>query len=87
MTELGMLIKRKREELDITLETIANEIGVGRSVVLKYQKGSVVTIGADKVLRLARVLQVDPIDILKISERQTLKRKAKGAMVHETEAI
>ena len=64
MNEIGKLIRDRRKELGLTLEEVGQAIGVGRSCVLKYEKGDVKCMKASKILPLAKVLQISPITLL-----------------------
>ncbi|WP_462351172.1 helix-turn-helix domain-containing protein [Fusobacterium varium] len=56
---IGERIKEKRLQKNYTLEKLANEIGVTKSTVLKYENGSI-AIPSDKIEKIAKALKVSP---------------------------
>lgn len=56
---IGERIKEKRLQKKYTLEKLANEIGVTKSTVLKYENGSI-AIPSDKIEKIAKALKVSP---------------------------
>lgn len=61
MEELGNIISQRRKELGLTLEDVADAVGVGKSTVRKWEKGMIKNMGRDKIAALAKVLQMDPV--------------------------
>lgn len=59
MSTIGMKLKKQREKLGYTLEKVANEVGVTRSTVLKYENG-VINIPSDKIEKLSQALRITP---------------------------
>ncbi len=53
-------IKAKRTELDLTLEQVAQHVGVGRQTIQKYESGIVANIPSDRIEKLAEILQTTP---------------------------
>ena len=64
MEDIGKKIHAKRIELRLTLEEVAQAIGVSRSTVLRWEKGDIKSMGFDKVPALAKVLQMDPVEFV-----------------------
>lgn len=56
---IGERIKEKRLKKNYTLEKLANEIGITKSTVLKYENGSI-AIPSDKIEKIAKVLKCTP---------------------------
>lgn len=56
---IGERIREKRLSKKYTLEKLANEIGVTKSTVLKYENGSI-AIPSDKIEKIAETLNVSP---------------------------
>ena len=48
-TNIGKLIKHKRLEKGLTLETVANKVGVGKSTVSKWERGAIKNMKKDKI--------------------------------------
>ena len=58
--EIGRRIEQQRKHLGLTLDDIALDIGVARSTVQRYEKGSIDKIKLPVVEAIARVLDVSP---------------------------
>ncbi len=56
---IGERIKEKRLKKNYTLEKLANEIGITKSTVLKYENGSI-AIPSDKIEKIAKALKCTP---------------------------
>ena len=59
-----MDLKQRRQELGLTLEEVGEACGVGKSTVRKWETGAIKNMRRDKVLLLAKKLQVDPMLII-----------------------
>lgn len=59
--DIGALIHHRRLELGLTLEDVAQRVGVGRSTVRKWEQGMIKNMRRDKIAALANILQLDPI--------------------------
>lgn len=57
---IGERISTRRKELGLTLDDIAQEIGVAKSTVQRYEKGSIDKVKLPVIEAIARVLSVDP---------------------------
>ena len=64
MCEIANKIKNRRLELDLTLEEVAQAVGVGRSTVQRWESGMIKNMGRDKIAALARVLQISPVELV-----------------------
>lgn len=58
--ELASKIKRLRLEKRMTLEQVANIVGVGKSTVRKWETGMIANMGRDKIALLATALGTTP---------------------------
>lgn len=58
--EIGNRIEFRRKQLNLTLDDIASEIGVAKSTVQRYEKGTIEKIKLPVIEAIARVLDVDP---------------------------
>ncbi|MDE7057074.1 MAG: XRE family transcriptional regulator [Lactobacillus sp.] len=59
-----MDLQARRKELGLTLEEVGNKVGVGKSTVRKWETGYISNMGRDKIVALAKVLRISPLDIL-----------------------
>jgi len=64
MDEIAKKIHDRRLELNLTLEDVGQAVGVGKSTVRKWENGMIKNMGRDKIAALARVLQMDPVDLV-----------------------
>ena len=62
--DLGKKIKRRRLDLDLTLEEVGNMVGVSKSTVMKWETGYIENMRRDKIALLAKALQVSPLWIM-----------------------
>ena len=64
MCEIANKIKTRRQELGLTLEDVAQAVGVGRSTVQRWESGLIKNMGRDKIAALAKILQINPVDLV-----------------------
>ena len=64
MCEIASKIKARRIELGLTLEDVAQAVGVGRSTVQRWESGLIKNMGRDKIAALAKVLQISPVELV-----------------------
>ena len=64
MSDIGKLIKARRLELGLTLEAVAQKVGVTRSTVRKWEEGMIGNMRSDKLDALAEALQMSPVDLI-----------------------
>ncbi len=64
-------IKKRRTELNLTLEQIGSFVGVSKSTVKKWENGYIKNMRRDKILLLAQILNVSPLDFLNIANTHT----------------
>ena len=60
MSSIGEKIYKLRSERGLTLEELAQKIGVGKSTVQKWETGSIKEMRRDKIQALADALGVSP---------------------------
>ena len=58
--DLPQRIKNLRAEKGMTLEQVANVVGVGKSTVRKWETGTIENMGVDKIEKLAKAFRVPP---------------------------
>lgn len=58
--ELSAKIRYLRAKHDLTLEQVAQQVGVGRSTVRKWETGMIANMRRDKIEKLARALHTTP---------------------------
>ncbi len=67
--EIKEIIKKRRSELNLTLEEIGEAVGVSKTTVQRWESGNITNLRRDKIEALAGVLRVDPLELV-ISERK-----------------
>lgn len=70
---MNELIKMKRLEKNMSLEDVGKLVGVGKSTVRKWENGMIENMGRDKIVALSKALDLSPIDILGMSEKDLPK--------------
>lgn len=76
---MSINIHDRRKELNLTLEDIGKAVGVSKSTVKKWESGFIKNMRRDKIILLAKILEVSPIDILKSSEKAVTLPKSQPA--------
>lgn len=76
--EISERIKKRRLELNLTLEDVAEKLGVAKSTVLRYETKAIGNMGLDKLELLAAALKCTPAylmgwDLEKTSTGYTIK--------------
>lgn len=61
---LGEKIRKRRIELNMTMDDLGNAIGVQRSAINKYEKGMITDLKRSTIHTLAQALQVSPLYLL-----------------------
>lgn len=71
---IGERLKYLREQNKMTLEEVANQLGIGRSTVFRYENGTVTNIPSDKISTLARIYNVTPSYIMGWTDEPSTRR-------------
>lgn len=69
---IGANIKKKRLEADMTLEELANIIGISRQTMSRYETGIINNIPSDKIEQLAEILHTTPAFLMGWEENAML---------------
>ncbi len=72
---LGERIEQRRKELGLTLDDIAQEIGVAKSTIQRYEKGTIGKIKLPVIESIARAISVDPSWLCGKTDDKTPKAK------------
>lgn len=64
MPTIGELLKKKRKEKKMTLQEVADYIGVSRMTISKYENGQVQNMRKDKIIALSNLLGINPIQFI-----------------------
>ena len=68
-------LRRRREELNLTLEEVADYVGVSTSTVSRWETGFIANMKRDKIARLSEILNIAPS---KITGWETVKVENNG---------
>lgn len=60
MQEIMLRMKKRREELDMSYQTLADKVGVSKSTLQRYETGSIKNMPVDKLEDIANALNVSP---------------------------
>ena len=71
--EIGKKMYERRKQLGLSLESVGNAVGVGKSTVRKWENGMIKNMGRDKIAALAAVLHMDPVEFVPGPGLKTLK--------------
>ena len=71
--EIHEKIKRRRLELGLTLEKVADYVGVSKATVSRWESGEIVNMRRDRILKLSEVLKVKPNFIMGLEESKEKK--------------
>ena len=67
---MSQRIKALRKEKGLTLEQVANIVGVGKSTVRKWETGMIANMKRDKIANLAKALDTTPAYLMGWSENE-----------------
>ena len=87
MCEIANKIKSRRIELNLTLEDVAQAVGVGRSTVRKWETGMIKNMGRDKIARLAEVLQISPVELVPMPNSVRSEDEERLEALHQNPAL
>lgn len=66
--EIGEKLKARRKELELTLQEVAEYVGVTKPTVLRWERGIINNMKRDKIQKLAEILKVSTSYILGLTE-------------------
>ena len=67
----GERLRERRMELGLTLEEVAEAVGVSKSTVLKWETGTIEDMRVNKAAALAQVLNVSPLWVIGITDSRS----------------
>ena len=62
--EIKDIIRKRREELNLTYEELGKLVGVGKSTVRKWETGMIENMRRDSIVALAKALNLSPAVIM-----------------------
>lgn len=60
MQEIMNRMKNRREELNMSYQTLSEKVGISKSTLQRYETGSIKNMPVDKLEEIAKALQVSP---------------------------
>lgn len=57
-------IRDRRIQLGMTMKDVAKIVGVSESAVCRWETGDIDNMRRDKIVKLAKALQISPVDLL-----------------------
>ena len=60
MSETGKQMKKRRKQLNMSADELAEKLGVSRSTIFRYEKGDIDKVPADHIKKLAKALSTTP---------------------------
>lgn len=71
-SDMAKRIKELRLSLGLTLEEVANQVGVGKSTVRKWETGIIANMKRDKIAALAKALHTTPGYLMGWTDEQAI---------------
>lgn len=83
MKKMGLRIRQKRHELNLTLEELGEKLGIQKSAISKWERGEVMNIKREYIDKMATLFDVSPQWLMgyEKADQVTLTYEAPG---HET---
>lgn len=60
MSETGKQMKKRRKQLNMSADELAEKLGVSRSTIFRYEKGDIDKVPAEHIEKLAKALNATP---------------------------
>ena len=60
MQDIMSRMKKRREELDMSYQTLSDKVGISKSTLQRYETGYIKNMPVDKLEDIANALQVSP---------------------------
>jgi transcriptional regulator with XRE-family HTH domain len=64
MQEIMNRMKKRRETLNMSYQTLANKVGISKSTLQRYETGNIRNMPIDKLESIAAALQVSPVYLM-----------------------
>ena len=84
---MAQKIKALRQEKNLTLEQVANVVGVGKSTVRKWETGMIANMKRDKIALLAKALGTTPAYLMGWKEMDEKKNSPSEPTLTEGEQM
>lgn len=64
IVELQEKLKNRRLELGLTLEEVANAVGVSKATVQRWESGNIANMRRDRIGLLSKILRISPLFVM-----------------------
>ena len=66
--DIGLLIKNKREELNLTMKELAIRVGVNEGTISRWESGNIANMRRDKIYKLSKALDLSICSLMEWDE-------------------
>lgn len=70
--EMNEKIKKRREELGLTLQEVGEHLGVSKATVQRYESGEIKNLKLESIEKLATVLKISPAYLMGWEDNKSL---------------
>ena len=74
--QIGERLKNRRKELGLSVESIAEELGVSYTTLYRYEASSISKIPIETFDKLCKILNTTPAELMGNNESEADKREA-----------
>ncbi|BCN32074.1 helix-turn-helix domain-containing protein [Anaeromicropila herbilytica] len=82
--EIGLRIKSRREEKNLTLQEVADKVGVAKSTIQRYEAGTIENIKLPVINAIAQVLGVNPSWVIGKSDSPDVEKDTRDFELKDT---
>ena len=75
---MGDRMRELRKERGITQEELGHLIGVQKSAIRKYEKGTIKSVKQDAILKMSKFFNVNPCYLMGMSDNRNLGQSSQG---------
>ena len=73
MSETGEQMKKRRKQLNMSADELAEKLGVSRSTIFRYEKGDIDKVPAEYIDKLAKALSTTPAYLMGFYSKDDVK--------------
>lgn len=84
---IGQNIKKRRRELDLTLEEVAKQVGLSRQTLSRYETGVIGNIPSDTIEALATILCTTPAYLMGWEDNSPFSQSADAELTEYLELL
>ena len=82
--EIGLRIKSRREDKNLTLQEVADKVGVAKSTIQRYEAGTIENIKLPVINAIAQVLGVNPAWVIGKSDSPDIEMETRDFELKDT---